>query len=593
LTHPDPAWYIYRLLIMIIKIIKEAANVMRGGGKMQRMVVWLFLSVFIAAGSAFGAVTSPGGARVETQGDVQQKDKSGSVGESEQIPERVTSENLAYRQIAELRERYGTDKKLSEGGSLSKDELVEAFVAILVKVVEEFKKNGSQTIRRDDMESIRTLIIAMEDELFRKDSYLNIRTSVERLLELVKPAVPIFKYKFGVNGLVRGEGVNNFSLPDLSFTPDHGEGRFVYRVKPYAYWHPANYLDIHLEGQSYGVTGGGKNVSSSSSLYQGFVEARFPDKDSPGVNWVALKAGRQEFVYGSAFILGSDTFFDGLTFDAARIRVQPLPTVTLDLLTGNYATYFSGGIKGNLSGAYLTYGPSDDSSVEVYGFIDKGSEERHAGEHLDILGLRSTSTVGIFAVEYEAVLESGKLFNNGTGENDTVRAAGGHVDMTGQFLLFGYDNAVFMSIAAGSGDKNAANGLAANREFRNPNNDSSLMGDMHVVGDLSGIDVNGHHASGIQAYTLGWGIEVTKKINVSATGRKFIAGSVEDGFSRQLGIETDLNLTYELNKDYTIIVGYDHFFADKFFRDASGSDKGIDYAYTMLVFNYDWTRRKR
>jgi hypothetical protein len=428
----------------------------------------------------------------------------------------------------------------------------------------------------------------MENELFRKDAYLALRVVIERMLAMVEPAVPIYKYMLGVNGLVRGEGVNNFSLPDLSYTPDHGEGRFVYRVKPYASWHPTNNLDIHLEGQSYGVTGGGKNLSSGSSLYQGFVEARIPNKAVPGVNLIALKAGRQEFVYGSGFILGSDTFFDGLAFDAARLRVQPLPTVSLDLLSGDYATPFSGGVKGNLSGAYLTYQPSDDSSIEVYRFRDTGSEERHGGEHLDILGLRSTSTVGIFAVEYEAVLESGKQFNAGTGENDTIRAAGGHVDMTGQFLLFGYDNAVFMSIAAGSGDANAAN-----REFRNPNNDSSLMGDAHVVGDLSGIDVGDHHASGLQAYTFGWGVELTKKLTFSATGRKFMAASVEDGFSRDMGLETDLNVFYTINKDYTVIAGYDHFFTGTFFQDAVGSDKDIDYAYVMLVFNYDWTRRKR
>ena len=55
------------------------------------------------------------------------------------------------------------------------------------------------------------------------------------------------------------------------------------------------------------------------SLYQGFVEARLPDSDL-----FALKAGRQEFNYGSAFILGPDSFFDGLSFDAVRLRVKPV-----------------------------------------------------------------------------------------------------------------------------------------------------------------------------------------------------------------------------------------------------------------------------
>jgi hypothetical protein len=53
---------------------------------------------------------------------------------------------------------------------------------------------------------------------------------------------------------------------------------------------------------------------------------------------LALKVGRQDFNYGSAFILGADTFYNGLSFDAVRLRVQPLQALTVDLLGGLYAT---------------------------------------------------------------------------------------------------------------------------------------------------------------------------------------------------------------------------------------------------------------
>src|SRR6185369_5286676 len=93
-------------------------------------------------------------------------------------------------------------------------------------------------------------------------------------------------------------------------------------------------------------------------------------------------------------------------------------------------------------------------------------------------------------------------------------------------------------------------GISSNKEFRNPNNDTSLVGDMHVAGDLSGIDVNGHRASGLQVYTLAWGIELMNNLSFSATGHKFIANNVESGsgFSRHLGVETDFSLTYMLQK---------------------------------------------
>ncbi len=413
------------------------------------------------------------------------------------------------------------------------------------------------------------------------------------------PEAPFYRYKVGVNGFLRGEGVRNFRLPEANYIPGDSEGRFLYRAKPYVYWHSNNYLDIHLEGQGYGYAGGNRHLDEYS-LYQGFVEAKSPDKDlSTGKSWPALKAGRQEFVYGSSFVLGADSFFNGLTFDAVRLRVQPpwgiLKNITLDLLGGRYAAPSADRKKGNLAGGYLTYAPAEDSSLDAYFFRDTGSEDHHEGEYLNIHGFRSTGAVGIFALEYEAVYETGRLFNPNTGVNENINAYGGHVDLTGEFKVRGFNNQLFLSVALGSGDKEAANGISARGEFRNPNNDTSLVGDMNVVGDLSGIDVGGHRASGMQVYTLGWGIDIPvglkRNLNLTATARKFTADSVEDGFSRDLGLETDFTLTYRMSKDLSFILGFDRFFTGQFFRDAAGSDKDIDYGYAMLVFNYDRIKR--
>jgi hypothetical protein len=566
----------------------------------SKIGVWVFLSVLIGVGNALAAVTNPEVASVVHQED-NQNNQSGSPDENAQIPEQVTDGNWAYQEVAGLMERYGVEQKFPEGKPVTKGELVDHCIAALKKVVDKYDAEGGVAISRDDLESIRTLIVALEDDLFKNDAYRTIRRTIEQLLALVEPPVPVYKYKVGVNAFIRGEGVNNFKLPDSSYAPEHGEGRFLYRAKPFAYWHPNQYFDIHVEGQGYGYSGGSQNAGKGS-LYQGFVEGKIPVEEAPGRNWVSLKAGRQEFEYGSAFILGSDTFFNGLSFDAIRLRVQPstprLRYLTVDLLAGKYATPFSDGIKGDLTGAYLTYEPAKDSTLEAYAFRDTGAEERRPDEHVDTLGYRSASSVGSFATEHELVYESGKVFNPDTGVNDNISAFGGHIDLTGEFQVRGwgkpFDNSIFLSFAMGSGDKNAANGIGSNKgEFRNSNHDTSLVGDMGVVGDLSGIDVGDHHASGMQIYTLGWGIDLTRKLNFSATGRKFMADKVEDGFSREVGVETDLTLTYEKTKDTTFIVGYDHFFPGDYFKQASGSDKGIDYAYAMLVFNYDWTWRKR
>ncbi len=568
---------------------------------MLKKMLALFIVLLLTAGTAGAVPPEDLGVKKAIARTLQQPDDKSSLKDDDrQIPEQVTNGHWAYREIAELAEKYAVGKKLPEGRPCSKEELTDCFIAVLAKIAEKYDKEGGQGIQRDDLESIRTLLVSLEAQLEKNEAYRNMRWTVGQLLAIIEPPeTPFYRYKMGVNGFLRGEGARNFRLPDANFTSGDSEGRFLYRVKPYVYWRPNNYLDIDLEGQAYGYKGGNQHLDEFS-LYQGYIEAKSPDKDlATGRSWLALKAGRQEFVYGSGFILGADTFFNGLTFDAARLRIQPqwslLKNISLDLLGGRYTPPSADGTKGNLAGGYLTYAPAEDSTLEAYFFRDTGSEDHHEGERLDSYGFRSTSTAGIFALEYEAVYQNGRLFNPNTGVNDNINAYGGHVDLTGEFKVRGFDNQIFMSLAMGSGDKDAANGISSSREFRNPNNDTSLVGDMSVVGDLSGVDVGGHHASGMQIYTLGWGIDIPvglkRNINFTTTARKFVADSVEDGFSRNIGLETDFTLTYTMNRDLSLILGYDRFFTGQFFRDATGSDKDIDYGYAMLVFNYDRIKR--
>ncbi|MBK5276610.1 MAG: alginate export family protein [Desulfuromonadales bacterium] len=551
---------------------------------LKRMLVVLSISIMVA-GTARANEGEGKMENVSHAGHSHEEHDSGNDADR-QIPEQVTSEHWAYQKIVELLQKYVVKKKLPEGKSCSKSDLAECLLEVMIRIVEQHEKGGGQAINRDDLKSIVTLYAALEADLAQMDGYRLRKKTIEDILVLIEPEAPAFEYKAGVNGFLRSDVVGNFRLPNSSYTPDRSEGRFLYRVKPYVYWHPTDYLDIHLEGQGYGFTGGDQ-YSGTFSLYQGYVEARLPESDR-----LALKGGRQEFNYGSAFVLGTDSFYNGLSFDAGRLRVKPLKTVTVDLLGGSYAAPFADGVKGNLLGAYVTYAPSEDNSIEAYVFRDTGSTERHAGEHLETWGLRSTSKLGLLTLEFEPIYQSGRVFNSTTGANEDISAYGGHIDLTAAVELGGHKNTIFLGYAVGSGNKDAANGLGSGKEFRNPNNDTSLMGDMGVVGDLSGINVADHHASGIQIFTLGWGIDFTDYLNFSATGRKFTAIAVEDGFSRRLGVETDFTLTWNINKDFSAIIGYDRFFTNKFFRDASGSDKDIDYGYAMLVFNFEKTKLK-
>lgn len=499
------------------------------------------------------------------------------------------------RDIADLAKKYDADRKLTDavstqGETCPRGEAAACLLAVIDKVREKCAKEGKDAVPPEDIARLNSLRNALREELEQTEGYVTRREAIEALL--TRPDELEVEYKFGVNGFLRGDAAGNFRLPFNAFKPGHNEERFVYRIKPYVYWHPTDWLGFHVEGQEYGYTGRTQNYGRFN-LYQGYVEAKLPGSDL-----VALKGGRQEFIYGSAFILGADSFFDGLTFDAARLRIKPAARLSIDLLGGVYATPFSGGVNGDLSGVYATYTFSEGNALDAYFIRDAGTLAHNSGDYLNIFGLRGTAKAGPATFEFEPVYETG-MRNGGH-----VNAYGGHLDMNADTTVAEVHNHVFLSVALGSGDRSAPYGPSSRKEFRNPNNDSSLVGDMHVIGDLSGVNVNGHHASGLQIYTLGWGVDITKTVNFSATGRYFLANETEAGFRREVGLETDFTLTWNIAEGLSLIAGYDRFFTGGFFKDASvkrgvihtpfggwrfytlpGSDKDIDYGYLMLQFD--------
>ncbi|HEX9022239.1 MAG TPA: alginate export family protein [Geobacteraceae bacterium] len=495
----------------------------------------------------------------------------------------------SVRDLADLARKYEATGKLpqsvvAEGKQCTSEQAATCLLSIIKKVLDKSQAEGKEAVPQEDLDRISALREALQEELAKQEGYLTLRESIDKML--AKPEEPAFLLKGGVKGFVRGEGAWNQRLTDFSYNPGHGEGRFLYRAIPYLYWHPTDYLDIHLEGQGYGFTGGSQ-YWGQYSLYQGYVEGKLPGSDA-----IALKAGRQEFVYGSAFILGANAFYQGLTFDAARLRAKPLGPLTIDFLGGWYATPWSAGIKGNLAGGYATYAVREGTVIEAYAFNDTGSTNHHPGEYLNIWGLRATAKAGPVSFEIEPVFESGRTLNSITGFNDGISAWGGHADMTVEAEVLGKKHTFFASYAYGSGNREAADGTSARREFRNPDNDTSLTGDMSLIGDLSGANAGGVHASGVQLFNLGWGMELMEGLNFSATGRYFYANATSVGISRRIGLETDFTLTCTVNEHLTVVAGYDRFFTGGFFRDATGSTRDVDYGYLMLQFDISKSKPK-
>lgn len=419
--------------------------------------------------------------------------------------------------------------------------------------------------------------------LFAGQGY-NITDTAEKILE--QPEEQSYLYKVGVKGFLSGEGTANFAFSDFSYTPGHGVGLLLYRIKPYLEWRPTDWLDLEVEGQVYGYTFNPQHYNRFS-LYQAYLELK-----PPAIKELDLKIGRQEFVYGSAFILGANNFYEGLTFDAARLRLRPTAEITLDLLAGTYAVPYTHLFDGLFAGAYLTYAPKEGTTAEAYYFRDAGIVFPHPGERLEYLGLRGTTRLGRVSLEVEPVYETGQITNANTGTLDTVNAWGGHVDLLADMHPGGFKNTLTFGYAYGSGSQDAADGRSLRRQFSNVDDDTSLMGDMGFIGDLSGVTVNNIHASGLHIVTAGWGINLLKNLNFTATARYYQADKTPAGVSTTLGTETDFILTWTIDEDTALIAAYDRFFTGNFFRDATGKADDMQYGYLMFQFNFSGGKRK-
>ncbi len=384
--------------------------------------------------------------------------------------------------------------------------------------------------------------------------------------------------KLDLDVMARAEAATDFSLAGLAFTPGNDESRVLFRIRPVVEWKPADVFRARLEGQWYAAYD--ERDFSRFSVYQAFVEASLP-----GLKALALKAGRQEFVYGTTFMIGADTFFDGLSFDAVKLTARPSPSLSVDLFGGRYATQNSGGIEGNLYGIYAAYAPRKTVSIDVYGLRDTGGPgATHVGggdERTDSLGMRLCAKIaGTVDVEAEPVWQFGRTSPAGSTRED-IRAFGGHVDVALDPRFQRHPGKLFASYAYGSGDGNPADGTF--REFHNPDNDTPLVGDMSVVRDLSGLDVGGARASGLRVVTAGGAIDLTRTVNVALDGHHFTANHVPPGVGRTLGLETDLVVTYRISDDVSVRLSADRFFTGNFFRDAAGSGRDIGYYFLQVL----------
>ncbi len=386
---------------------------------------------------------------------------------------------------------------------------------------------------------------------------------------------------------LRSDFTRNQNFTDFAFTPDHKETQFLERTRLQASVENRSLnLELFVQGQWYGRWGGLDN-RSDFDLYQGYIEWE-KVLDLP----VSLKAGRQEFLYGSAFFMGTNDFYNGLSWDGIKTSIRPFGGLVLDILGVKMVELNQKDPTIYLVGFYTTYKIYKEGSLEGYLFYNKGGfpiSHREfvladSGQKWSTLGARLAGKLGRFDYELEPQFQWGKVKSAIGDGRDLVRAYGGHIDLGYTFKL-PWEPRLFSAYAYGSGDNNPFDGRY--REFHGSVfNDSYIFGDMNVIADMSGVTANNVHASGLQIWIGGISVNPLSKLNVTVRAHRFLANRVPSGFSKDIGTELDLPVSYKLTKGVSFIVGLNRFFTGRFFKQASGSGKNIDYAYIQAQLEF-------
>ncbi len=391
----------------------------------------------------------------------------------------------------------------------------------------------------------------------------------------------------------RGDYAKNQNLTDFTFTPGEKEAQFLERSRFHgSVENKALGMEVFAQIQWYGRWGG-KERRSEVDLYQGYVEWEKVLK-SP----LRLQVGRQEFSYGSMFFIGPNDFYNGLSWDGFKGSVDLSKSLSIDLLGARMAKLNPGDPSIYLSGLYGTYKIYEEGSLDGYLFYNKGGfpffhrefELKSFDQKWFTLGARFSGKASGFDYELEPQYQWGRVRGAIGDGRDRVKAYGGHVDI-GYTFGFPWKPRLFGAYAYGSGDNDPFDDKY--KEFHGTIfNDTSLVGDMSVITDLSGVTVKEVHASGVHVWVIGFSVLPFSDLNLSFDVHRFRSSKVPKDYSKDLGWEMNLVASYKIKKgipffkEVSLLAGVDRFFTGRFFEQASGSNKNINYAYLQTQVEF-------
>ncbi|MSR43469.1 MAG: hypothetical protein EXS19_05475 [Pedosphaera sp.] len=380
---------------------------------------------------------------------------------------------------------------------------------------------------------------------------------------------------------------------------------WVTRTKVHVGYKPQSWLQFYVQGRDSRSTGDDRAVNSDSDqfeLYQAYLQIGNP-KEFP----LSLKIGRQELSYGEERFIGkSDWGNTGRVFDAAKLRFEQ----------GDYSL---DGFVGRINGANdNNFNLAEDYEYfsGIYGtaknLIPKMDTHlyfiaRNAVGTTTVTGVTPPSDRDVYTIGARLASIPGQFGNwdfaaEFAGQFGTV----GALDHTayGAFLTAGYtwkESAWTPRLGIqydwGSGDEDSTDGKSGTLD--------QLYGTNH--GKYGYIDVIG--LRNIHDPHLRFSAKPHKDLSVAADLHAYFLSDDRDSFysesgtargsngygrnsqfSKYLGSELDLVLSYSVNKWWTLQAGYAHFFTGSYIKSSVEAGGGIatdaDWVYFQTIFNF-------
>jgi hypothetical protein len=397
---------------------------------------------------------------------------------------------------------------------------------------------------------------------------------------------------FGIEDQLRFEfRENNYDL-NSSVRTINDDAWFLNRFRLSLQLKPASWITIYLQGQD------SREISSERPNNPGQLGAEgdnpfdirqaFIEIGDPKAFPLSLKAGRQVLLYGDQRLIGPLEWSNqSRTFDAFKLRWTGKGGIWVDAFTSSVVVPDRSGFDESdwdaiFSGVYAHIPMLGIQDTEFYAL--HLSDNDHDDNFVS-LGTHLKSQPGVLGPwDYEAEF----VVQTGTAAGKNLRAFASYIE--GGYTFQGaWKPRVGLEYSYGSGDGNPRDGTTHSFQNLYPTNhlhygymDLFSWSNLHdVVLHLSAKPFDKITATlDYHAFWLATTGDTWRRANAKTIVRPANAAA-----SNYAGSEIDALVTYTPCSNFTLTVGYSHFFAGSYLSD-TGARSDADFVYVMTGWKF-------